>query len=122
MPELVGRRERWRGDTHLEVQVLRRRLLEEKEEMMEGTRRRVEASDTCRSQGDDDLDRWIDSMEVMDGWMDWATDKWSFSQQISWTPTDNHSLVQLPPNPMTPQILTNIWMMMMMMMMQRSEG
>ena len=38
MPELAGRRGRWRRDTHLEVQVLKRRLLEEEEEMMEGIR------------------------------------------------------------------------------------
>ena len=42
MPELAGRMGRWRRDTHLEVQVLRRRLLEEEEKMMEGIRRRAE--------------------------------------------------------------------------------
>ena len=67
MPELAGRSRRWRRDTHLEVQVSRRRLLEEEEEMMERTRRRAEASDTCRSHRNDDLGRWMDSMEVMDG-------------------------------------------------------
>ena len=67
MPELAGRRGRWRRDTHLEVQVLRRRLLEEEEEMMEGIRRRAEASDTCRSQGNDDYGGWVDNMEVIDG-------------------------------------------------------
>jgi hypothetical protein len=57
-------------DTHLEVQVLRRRLLEEKEEMMKGIRRRTEASDTCRSQGDDDLDGW---MTAWRSWMNRST-------------------------------------------------
>ena len=75
MPELAGRRGRWRRDTHLEVQVLRRRLLEEKEEIIERTRRRTEASDTYRSQMNDDLDGWVDSTEVMDGWMNWAADE-----------------------------------------------
>ena len=54
---------------------MKRRLLEEKEEIIERTRRRTEASDTCRSQMNDDLDGWVDSMEVMDGWMNWATDE-----------------------------------------------
>jgi len=80
MPELVGRRGRWWRDAHFEVQVLKRRLLEEEKEMMEGIRRRTEASDTCRSQGNGDLDGWMGrSMEVMNEWMNWATDGWNFS-------------------------------------------
>ena len=74
MPELAGRRERWRRDTHLEVQDLRRRLLEE--EMVEGIRRRTEASDTCRSQGNGDLDGWIGRQHGGHGWMDGLGHRW----------------------------------------------
>jgi len=122
MPELVGRRGRWRRDAHLEVQVLKRRLLEEEEEMMEGIRRGTEASDTCRSHGNDDLDGWMGRQHGGHGWMDELGHRWMelLLTDLLGTPLTTMA-VQLPPDPITPQILTNKGMMMMMMW-QRSEG
>ena len=39
--------------------------------------------------------------------MSLAMDRWVLSSTAPRYPTDNHSLIQLPPNPISPRILTS---------------
>jgi hypothetical protein len=55
---------------------------------------------------EDDLDGWCDEQHGGHKWMDGLAKGWVLSSTTPRNPTDNHSLIQLPPNQTAPEILT----------------
>ena len=68
-------------------------------------KRKLEAIDTCRSHSEDDMDEYQHGgHQKWMGWLEW----WVLSSATLRYSTDSHSLIQLPPNPISLRILINI--------------